>query len=278
MVNRINLLLKAKNLTAKQFADEIGIQPSGMSHILSGRNNPSLDFVTKVIKRYPEIDIRWLMFGIGEMYDMKNKHTSDVNTTIISSQSTAIPSETSNVDEVNKSQMMPNGEVDLFSMPNDEPEAKDKVTIDNHSVNKDDRKSEVSSLPPSVITGGDSRWGGMEESFVAQSQGTSSVVDPKCKEDNVDVQASVAPHNCAIPQPPADAAQSASDNGVSTRGTNVVRSAVVESLLGTKKNAVDVLPDKAMDLVPEKDACRDKKMVKVLVFYDDHTFAEYKPE
>lgn len=69
MIDRINLILKAKNITAKQFAEEIGIQPSGMSHILGGRNNPSLDFVMKVIRRYPEIDINWLMFGKGEMYE-----------------------------------------------------------------------------------------------------------------------------------------------------------------------------------------------------------------
>ena len=68
MVERINLLLKAKNITARQFAEEIGIQPSGMSHILSGRNNPSLDFVMKVVKRWPEVNINWLMFGKGEMY------------------------------------------------------------------------------------------------------------------------------------------------------------------------------------------------------------------
>lgn len=69
MVNRINLILKAKNITAKQFAEEIGVQPSGMSHILSERNKPSLDFIMKVVTRYPEIDISWLMFGKGEMYD-----------------------------------------------------------------------------------------------------------------------------------------------------------------------------------------------------------------
>ena len=68
MVERINLLLKAKNVTARQFAEEIGIQPSGMSHIMSGRNNPSLDFVMKVVKRWPEVNINWLMLGKGEMY------------------------------------------------------------------------------------------------------------------------------------------------------------------------------------------------------------------
>lgn len=68
MINRINLILQAKNITAKQFAEEIGIQPSGMSHILGGRNNPSLDFVNKVLRRYPEIDANWLLLGRGQMY------------------------------------------------------------------------------------------------------------------------------------------------------------------------------------------------------------------
>lgn len=72
MINRINLILRAKNITARQFAEEIGIQPSGMSHIMGGRNNPSLDFVTKVIRRYPEIDANWLIMGRGAMYAADN--------------------------------------------------------------------------------------------------------------------------------------------------------------------------------------------------------------
>ena len=62
------MILRAKNITAKQFAEEIGIQPSGMSHIMGGRNNPSLDFVGKVLRRYPEIDANWLLLGRGQMY------------------------------------------------------------------------------------------------------------------------------------------------------------------------------------------------------------------
>ena len=62
------MILRAKNITARQFAEEIGIQPSGMSHILGGRNNPSLDFAVKVLKRYPEIDANWLLLGKGAMY------------------------------------------------------------------------------------------------------------------------------------------------------------------------------------------------------------------
>ena len=72
MIDRINLIMRANNITASQFADEINIQRSGMSHIMSGRNKPSLDFVMRVLNRYPEIDTNWLLFGKGEMYKSAN--------------------------------------------------------------------------------------------------------------------------------------------------------------------------------------------------------------
>lgn len=68
MKDRIITLIKAKNLTAAQFADEIGVQKSGISHILSGRNNPSLDFVQKILLRFPEVSIEWLVFGKGPLF------------------------------------------------------------------------------------------------------------------------------------------------------------------------------------------------------------------
>lgn len=67
LVDRVNLIIKTKNITARQFAESIGIQPSGMSHIMSGRNNPSLEFVMKVVERYPDISLSWLLQGKGEM-------------------------------------------------------------------------------------------------------------------------------------------------------------------------------------------------------------------
>ena len=67
MTDRISLLLKARNITASQFADEIGVQRSSISHVLSGRNKPSLDFIQKILKRFPEINPDWLLFGKGPM-------------------------------------------------------------------------------------------------------------------------------------------------------------------------------------------------------------------
>jgi len=63
MIERITEILRRKNLTPSQFADEIGIQRSGMSHLISGRNKPSLEFILKVLKRFPDIDPVWLLFG-----------------------------------------------------------------------------------------------------------------------------------------------------------------------------------------------------------------------
>lgn len=68
MKDRITLLIKAKNLTAAQFADEIGVQKSSISHIISGRNNASLDFIQKVLLCYPEVNMDWLMFGKGPLF------------------------------------------------------------------------------------------------------------------------------------------------------------------------------------------------------------------
>jgi len=67
MVDRILLVLKIKNLTPSKFADEIGIQRSSMSHIMSGRNLPSLDLITKILNKYPDINSEWLLQGAGPM-------------------------------------------------------------------------------------------------------------------------------------------------------------------------------------------------------------------
>ena len=68
MKGRIAEFLHAENKSSAQLADEIGVQPSGISHILSGRNNPSLDFVLKMLDRYKYLSTDWLLFGKGEMY------------------------------------------------------------------------------------------------------------------------------------------------------------------------------------------------------------------
>jgi transcriptional regulator with XRE-family HTH domain len=68
MKERLIEFLKKENKSSAQFAEEIGVQASGISHILSGRNNPSLDFVLRMLDKYPFISTEWLLFGKGSMY------------------------------------------------------------------------------------------------------------------------------------------------------------------------------------------------------------------
>jgi transcriptional regulator with XRE-family HTH domain len=68
MKDRIIEFLKTENKSSAQFAEEIGVQASGISHILSGRNNPSLDFVMKMLGKYKLLSTEWLLFGRGSMY------------------------------------------------------------------------------------------------------------------------------------------------------------------------------------------------------------------
>lgn len=63
MIERLQKIIQEKNMTASQFAEAIGIQRSGLSHILSGRNQPSLDFIKKLLHRFPDVDIYWLITG-----------------------------------------------------------------------------------------------------------------------------------------------------------------------------------------------------------------------
>ena len=75
MKERILAFLQSENKSAAQFAEEIGVQPSGISHILSGRNNPSLDFVIKMLHKYSSLSAEWLLFGRGSMYKYASQPT-----------------------------------------------------------------------------------------------------------------------------------------------------------------------------------------------------------
>lgn len=67
MKDRIAHIIRAKNLTAAEFAMRLGIQPSNVSHLLAGRNNPSLDFVKKLKETFPEYNLDWIVLGKGPM-------------------------------------------------------------------------------------------------------------------------------------------------------------------------------------------------------------------
>ena len=60
---RLAHIIRAKNLTASQFAELMEIQPSNVSHLLNGRNKPSLDFLIKLKEIFPEYSFDWIIMG-----------------------------------------------------------------------------------------------------------------------------------------------------------------------------------------------------------------------
>lgn len=68
MKDRIAQLIESEGLTPSKFADLIDVQRSSISHVLAGRNKPSLDFLQKIISTFPAVNTDWLLAGIGQMY------------------------------------------------------------------------------------------------------------------------------------------------------------------------------------------------------------------
>ena len=107
---RISEIINYSQLSASEFADEIDVQRSNISHITSGRNKPSLDFLMKINERFPELEWDWLILGKGEM--LKKDEQEPI---VEKPPTTSIP--------------------DLFSLINDEnfgiTESEDKVLKEN---------------------------------------------------------------------------------------------------------------------------------------------------
>ncbi len=64
---RILQFMKAKDIGSGILADRIGVQRSSISHILSGRNKPSYDFLQKFLEAFPDVNAEWLLTGKGNM-------------------------------------------------------------------------------------------------------------------------------------------------------------------------------------------------------------------
>jgi transcriptional regulator with XRE-family HTH domain len=68
MVDRIKKIMEYYQLAPASFAEQIGINRSNLTHLFSGRNQPSLDLAKKILHCYPDIKTEWLIMGVGEMF------------------------------------------------------------------------------------------------------------------------------------------------------------------------------------------------------------------
>ncbi len=78
IITRIETVIEHLELSVSAFADEIGVQRSSISHLLNGRNKPSLDFVMKLVNTYPEVDLYWLLKGEGH-FPKESTNQAEIN-------------------------------------------------------------------------------------------------------------------------------------------------------------------------------------------------------
>lgn len=77
MREKLQKLMASEQLTSSRFAELLGIQPSGVTHLLGGRNKPSFDLVQKILRRFPHINPDWLLLDSEQMYRADAELTND---------------------------------------------------------------------------------------------------------------------------------------------------------------------------------------------------------
>ncbi len=79
MKERIEKIMQKTGLSSAMFAKMVGLKQAALSHILTGRNNPSLDVIMKINQAFPYINLEWLLYGKGEMGSIESKEMMDAN-------------------------------------------------------------------------------------------------------------------------------------------------------------------------------------------------------
>lgn len=83
MREKLLKLMKSEKLSSSRLAEILEIQPSSISHILSGRNKPSYDFLVKILRRFPTLNPDWLLLDAEQMYrsnEELDRRINDTNT------------------------------------------------------------------------------------------------------------------------------------------------------------------------------------------------------
>jgi plasmid maintenance system antidote protein VapI len=79
-VKRLEIIMDYYGLNASLFADKISVQRSSISHLLSGRNKPSLDFILKIMDVFPDVDLYWILMGKGSFPNVESKNENTIVT------------------------------------------------------------------------------------------------------------------------------------------------------------------------------------------------------
>lgn len=96
ITDRLHYIMKINNLSASEFADKIEVQRSSMSHIFSGRNKPSLEFIQKVLAAFPKVSADWLLAGTTSSESILPETAKPNIETTVEEKSSTTPTPTQN--------------------------------------------------------------------------------------------------------------------------------------------------------------------------------------
>jgi transcriptional regulator with XRE-family HTH domain len=116
MKDRIIQIIEKEGLTAGKFAQLIGTQPSVISHILNGRNKPSMEIIQKILSTFREINPDWLILGVGGM----SRSTQTAQTTLFGDMQQTESSMSKEINKPKTSQRISLKEVESFQNQKDD--------------------------------------------------------------------------------------------------------------------------------------------------------------
>jgi transcriptional regulator with XRE-family HTH domain len=146
MRERLIKFLESENLSSAKFADDIGVQRSSISHILSGRNNPSFEFIQKILAKYKYLNAEWLIMGTGNMIKTVIQGSLFEDLPIKTNQKPEIEPSTSTI--VSNENILTQNPVNISNEPVSQPEnlkseeAKTTTIINNEILSQEIAKNE----------------------------------------------------------------------------------------------------------------------------------------
>ncbi len=222
MVDRIKQVMDYEQMSPTAFADKININRSSLTHIFSGRNQPSLDVAKKILTAFPEISTEWLIMGMGEMLQPVPE----------------VEEKTVTVKTVDNMQ-----QTDLFSGTEDEYTAPGEESVEENVQEQEQEEAEPEAGTPGVETT-------KVEVPAAKRYVTPEPAAPKEAEEVVEeIPAAESPKPEPVSRP--------------TRGRARASESHIQAA-GQRRDRISNSPS-------------DKKLVKIVFFYDDRSFEEYRP-
>jgi transcriptional regulator with XRE-family HTH domain len=144
VADRIKTLMDTKGFSAMSFADKLGIQRSGLSHLFSGRNRPSLDLILKILETFPEVSPRWLLQGTGESGLLSGSNTiTDVASISEKTVTAVVPGKVTDVNTENEMDVIAVNRLKETPLIRDEaPEPYGRTRLEEKSENNPDNRNE----------------------------------------------------------------------------------------------------------------------------------------